>query len=492
VGLTLAFLIFTVGIVGLFILERDRREPRNPALWLPVFWWLMIGSRPVSSWLALVGIGSGASDDLDAQLEGSPIEAVVLSALLLAGLLVLIRRRQRVSALLISAWPLLLYLVYSLSSCLWSPFPEVAFKRWVRQLVAVVIVLIVASDRSPMLAFRRVLFRTGAVLLPYSVMMIRYSPLGRGYDPDGNPMNTGVTTNKNALGLMTFVVMIGIVWGFLQTLRDRQNPRRRQQLIAEGTLIIFGIAVLYMAHSATSLGCFAMGSLLIFLAGQPVFRRSPGRLHVLVVGMAAVVGLSMAFGLDSLILGAMGRDSTLTGRTEIWQAVIPLCPNPLIGTGFDSFWNTYGGHLEGLKGYIAGVTTAHNGYIETYLNLGWLGVFSVSLIILGAYGRAARSFRINPEDGRLMLALVATAAVYSVTEAGFRSLTPSWFILVLAATATAASRRDQSAVSASEPVTAADGMLIHSLDSNQAVLSTFSQRELVRNSKRDSSYRNTF
>jgi len=37
-------------------------------------------------------------------------------------------------------------------------------------------------------------------------------------------------------------------------------------------------------------------------------------------------------------LSTMGRESNLTGRTEIWAAVLPLVPNPAVGAGFESFW----------------------------------------------------------------------------------------------------------------------------------------------------------
>src|SRR2546428_3149771 len=34
----------------------------------------------------------------------------------------------------------------------------------------------------------------------------------------------------------------------------------------------------------------------------------------------------------------MGRGPTLTGRTQIWHLVLSMTTNPLLGTGFESFW----------------------------------------------------------------------------------------------------------------------------------------------------------
>ena len=55
--------------------------------------------------------------------------------------------------------------------------------------------------------------RVGFLLLPASVLFIKYyGDLGRAYNPDGEQTNTGVTTNKNTLGLIVFLVSLGALW----------------------------------------------------------------------------------------------------------------------------------------------------------------------------------------------------------------------------------------------------------------------------------------
>jgi hypothetical protein len=48
VGVTL---VFAVGILALFWLNRDRGTRPSPALWLPVVWMAIGGSRSVTQWL---------------------------------------------------------------------------------------------------------------------------------------------------------------------------------------------------------------------------------------------------------------------------------------------------------------------------------------------------------------------------------------------------------------------------------------------------------
>jgi O-antigen ligase len=109
-----------------------------------------------------------------------------------------------------------------------------------------------------------------------------------------------------------------------------------------------------------------------------------------------------------------------------------VCPNPIVGAGFESFWNGYGKFVtKGLSKYERGLNSAHDGYIEVYLNLGWIGVALIGMLLVSGYFRAQASFRRNPRVGSLMLGLIASTAIYSITEAGFRIMTPTWIALLL-------------------------------------------------------------
>lgn len=427
---TLALLLAAIGIAGLFFLDRDKSVRTSWALWLPVFWVCIVGSRPVSVWLGITPPNLPASE----MAEGSPVDRLVFQIILALGIVVLLVRKRRPISLLRANLLILTYFGYCLLAVLWSDFPDVAFKRWIKAIGDLVMVLIVATGAEPVEALRRLVTRSGFVLLPLSAVLIRYfGNLGRGYDPDGLPMNTGVTTNKNTLGLITFVLSLGAVWNVWRFLRARGQAGRWRHLLAHGIVLAFGVAVLIMADSATSLFCFIVGASLITASQLSIVRRSPGRIH-------AVVGLMALFGTIVLIFGgrgafthALGRQESFTGRTEIWSAVIGAVPNPIIGAGFESFW--LGSRLEevwnGLSQYMH-VNEAHNGYIEVYLNLGLIGLVLIVLLLVNAYRRACATYYRDSTLGGLMLAYVATAALYSITEAGFRMLSPMWIFFLIA------------------------------------------------------------
>jgi hypothetical protein len=249
-----ALFLFAVGIAGLFYLDRDGSIRTSKALWIPVIWLWIVGSRPVSSWLGLSPV-SGDSQLLD----GSPLDRFVFLILLIAGILVLAHRSHRTKVLLRASWPILIFFSYCLLSVLWSDFSDISFKRWTKALGDLVMVLIVVTDAEPRAALKRFFSRTGFILMPASILLIRYfNNLGRTYDAfSGEPANIGVAIGKNILGVTTLVLSLGAVWRVLALLQDSQQPNRGRHLLAQGTLLAFGVALLVMANSATSVACFA-------------------------------------------------------------------------------------------------------------------------------------------------------------------------------------------------------------------------------------------
>jgi exopolysaccharide production protein ExoQ len=431
-GAPLALLLCSIGVAWLFYINRDESVRNSKALWLPVIWLWIVGSRPVSAWFGLGGPSAGA---LASTLDGSPWDAAVFGILMLVGIAVLFNRKKRTSAFLAVSGPIIIYFLYCLLSVGWSPIHGPAFKRWTKAIGDLVMVLLIVTDPQPRVALQRLYSRVGFILLPFSIVLIRYTDLGRGFDPDGNPMNTGVTTNKNTLGLIAFVISLGALWTLRGLLINKDAAYRRRRLLAQWIFLAFGLVILEMAHSATSIACFALGSGLMLATTLRAIRDRPGRVHALSLGIILAGGLMFFSGGDSALSSALGRGTGLSGRSAIWTASLAAAGNPIIGTGFESFWNVNVDKVARLlPGYweIHNLVSAHNGYIQIYLDLGWIGVFLIALILISGYRRAGRAFQRDPELASLMLAYVTTATSYSITEAGFRTLTASWFFLLLA------------------------------------------------------------
>ena len=430
---SVASLICAAAVAGLLYLDRDRTVRTSKALWIPALWIALIGSRSLSTWM-----GVARSSELD----GSPVDAAALGLLLAAALAILIiGRRKRTQTLLAANWPILIYFGYCLISVAWSYHPDIALKRWIKAIGDLVIPLVIITDPQPVAAIRRVVSRIGMVLLPMSVLFIRYyGDLGRAFTKEGLLMNTGVTTNKNSLGLIVLVVSLTALWNVHWLWIHKDEISRWRRLLAQATLLAIGLWVFALANSSTSKACFAIGAFLILVLNRPTFRTRPVTVHVLFLILIVASSLTLLTGGQAGVASALDRESNFSGRTDIWAAVIPAVPNSIVGAGFESFWispnvQVFQRTLLNLGWWPQIAETlneAHSGYIEVYLNLGGIGICLIALVLIGGYRRAIKAFQHEPELASLFLAYIASAVFYSITEAGFRMLNPSWIFLILA------------------------------------------------------------
>jgi len=425
----IAAIACALGIGLLFRLNREGEARTSRALWIPTFWLFIASSRNAAEWLHY-----DPSSDADRYLEGNPLDRAILSAILAFGVIVLISRGRQVVTLLRSNIPILLYFFYCGISVIWSDFPDVSFKRWFRALGDVVMVLIVLSDPDWLAAIRRLFARIGFVVVPVSVLFIRYFPeLGRSYSRSGRPSWTGVGTDKNALGMICLVFGLAAIFRFLQLRKEKKEDgvRKKGPLIAQGALILMTLYLLVQANSATAFACFFLGGGVMVLTQLFRVARNPAVLRLLIATAIVVPVSAMFLGVGSSLVGTLGRDATFTGRTAIWQAALSMVSNPLLGAGYESFW--LGRRLVAVENLIEqGVNQAHNGYIEIYLNLGCVGLVLLSILLVTGYRRIVTAVLAQMQAGYLRLAFFIVAIAYNFSEGGFKMMHPVWITFLLA------------------------------------------------------------
>jgi O-antigen ligase len=446
----LASLFVALGVTLLFWLDRDQEGRTSPALWIPVLWLALLSSRTISQWLGLSPISSASSDQL---VDGSPLDAAGYLVLLAANVVVLFRRRDRFALFVRANWPLALFLLYCGASVLWSDFPFVAFKRWIKAVGDFLMILTVLTDGEPVLALKRLLARVGFVLIPVSILLIKYYPtLGREYSAwTGTAYNLGVATGKNSLGNMTLVFGLATAWRLSQALQGDENSRKPRSLLAQGILLVLILGLFLMANSATAFVCFLMGTVLIAVAS---LRASAWRpvVHMLVTVMLFVVVYGLLIDPQAGLAEMAGRDATLTGRTLLWNQVLSLRVDPLFGAGYESFW--LGDRIEKLwQMNWWHPIQAHNGYLQVYLDLGWVGVGFIAFLMLWGYANIARALRLSLATAQLRVAFFFIAAVYNLTEHGFRQLHPVWvaFLLAIIAVPTTLVHEHQATATSTQP-----------------------------------------
>jgi O-antigen ligase len=412
-------------IAGLFFLDREPGRLTSPALWVPTLWMAIISSRPISMWLHINREVSMA----DRYTEGSPLDAGFYAILIAIAVLTLNRRWPRVKQFLQSNLPVILFFLYCLLSVMWSDAPPIALKRWIKAIGDVMMVLVILTDANPRLAMKRIFTRCGFVLLPLSFLFIYGIPsIGTNYDPQSHVMYyTGVTTFKNLLGVTSLFCALGGLWSFLAALEDKSMPHRSRQMVAHALVFVMGLALIKRADSMTSFSCTLLAGGVMVAASTPWARRKPAAMFIAV---STAVGFSLfALFVAPVLLESLGRNSTLTGRTQIWAAVLAQKTNPFIGTGFESFW--MGDRMLNVWSLSQnGIEESHNGYLELYVNLGWIGLVLLGCLIVTGFRNAMTLFRTDVHEGRLRLALFTAVLIFVNTEAGFRMMSPDWLAFI--------------------------------------------------------------
>ena len=388
----------------------------------------------LSQWLELFGWANlGSANSAGQLLEGSPLDRFFLTALAAIAFVVLAQRRQQVLGILRANGPLIAFILYCGLSTLWSDYTDVAFKRWIKLLSDLAMVLIVLTEREPATAVKRVLTRVGFLLLPGSVLLIKYFPdLGGGWSRWGGFTGyTGVTLSKNELGGICLLFGIGFAWRFVDAYWQPRRKGRMGALLVHGSLAAMALWLLRVAGAMTAFSCFMIVIMLLVLTSFRSFARRRWILHAYVTSVLLVSFLALFAGVGSGLVETIGRDTTLTGRTAVWALVLRMTGNPLFGTGFESFW--LGPRLEKIwQTYWWHPNEAHNGYIEVFLNLGWIGVLLLAILMFAAYRNAMRAYRNDRSTGMLRLAYFIVAVIYNFTESSIREMHPVWLFLLLA------------------------------------------------------------
>jgi exopolysaccharide production protein ExoQ len=423
-----AFILTLAFVVWMF--RRDFRERPNVtrALWIPTLWLFLICSRTVTQWLDLVGISMGGSYE-----DGTPADAVVFSLLIGAGVFVLYRRRVNVAEIVSHNRLLTFFLLYCLISIVWSDFPFVAFKRWIKILGHPIMTLVVFTEPDWEEAIIRLMKRCAYVIAPVSILFIKYFPdWSHENNPYGGPaLLTGITLDKNMMGSVCFILSLFYFWYLLQTLRRERTVERRNELLL--CLFFLGLFawLLYSVHSSTSTVSLAVGiGVMLFLGSRNVDPRYIGTYFI--IGCVVFGLANWLFGLFDMMIDLLGKDPTLTDRTKVWTLVLHVQNSPFLGSGFESFW--LGDRRERIwDEFWWHPIQAHNGYLETYLSLGLVGVGLMLALIVSAFVKGRRSLLAGFDFGRFRLAFVTAFVLYNWTEAAFKATHPVWFVFYIVA-----------------------------------------------------------
>jgi exopolysaccharide production protein ExoQ len=427
----LATFICILLILFLFAKEGRVRPLPSWESWIPLLWIVILGTRPVSYWF-----GTGTEQrELENYLEGSPLDAAILFILIVMGLYILWRRNIDWGEFTASNRCFLAFLFYCGMSVIWSDYTFTSFKRYFKEIGNVIMVMIIVTEEEPAEATRALFARYAYIAIPLSVLFIKYYPdIGRYYNRwTWEPGYSGIATWKNSLGVIAMLSGLFLISDFVDRISGGIRKADKIALLFSVAMILMVIWLLAMAQSSTSLVCFILGTGIFLLLRLPSVK-----MQVNYLGAYSIVGgllcLIVYFYEDifGAIVGAVGRDMTMTGRSYIWTNLLESGTNPLLGSGFDSYWLSHYGQSN-KWGFYYLLNQAHNGYLETYLQLGLIGLCLLLAVIVATGIQLKRDILDERPHGEFFLSLFIVILVYNWTEAAFNKLSLIWLVFIICA-----------------------------------------------------------
>jgi len=321
------------------------------------------------------------------------------------------------------------YLAFAGASVLWAFNPQLSFSRFVLQIMILTsIVLTGLLAKGDMMRGLFLCFAFACVLnIPFVLNQepIFYENLIIGYP--------GYFTFKGYLGECAAIA-------FLLSLRELLHSGWRRAL---GIIVI--VVAIWLVNESKSKGSFGLAMLAPILAWLTLIIGKKMRISPAIVILPIAILyqlLTIIPGLDFLnrISWHVFGNYTLSGRTVIWDFVnYEIGRSPLIGWGYQSFWlvGPNGPSVVDGPGWVKTMPSAHNGYLDTMLDTGYVGFALFVIFIfatLHAIGRVA-----NREPGRawLLLTLALFILLTNMLEtAWMRGMEPLWLLFLIVAAET--------------------------------------------------------
>jgi exopolysaccharide production protein ExoQ len=242
----------------------------------------------------------------------------------------------------------------------------------------------------------------------------------------------GIFSAKNYLGNMAL---------FFLTMAVTYRPRSPLFRALRVSQILFCLVAIAFSRAATSYMLTA-----VYIAYATTLRsvRTLRRKDYFVAFILLLVlfGAVIAFVAwqPDLLFSVLGKDSTLTGRTEIWNAVAgSIAKRPLLGYGYQAFWLGFKGESYRI---ILTVTwalgQAQNGFLDVMLEVGVGGLIIVLLLFGFAVRDAVACLMQSADEAQLRavewyFAIVMLTLIYNLDESFLfepRHLGSLMFVLV--------------------------------------------------------------
>jgi len=300
------------------------------------------------------------------------------------GAYLMARRPASTIDALVRNWYILLLPLYALASTLWSAEPGLSM-RYGAQLLLTFMIGIVIAHRVSAYTFLAISFWT-------SVPIILLSVLFGGARLDGIALGVFAAKNAYATAISMFAIAA------LGVLLAREADRLTRLAGLFGTIISPALLLSAQSSGAIVTTLITVGSFSMFVIGGWLSSYERRGYFTLLFAIFAVISLLVVIfhqQLLTMLLEVFDKDTTITGRTELWEIGSNLISErPFFGLGFQSFWVQNTPDAEELWAYFKiDARTGfhfHNTYISIGVELGLIGIALTAILLFSSLARSVQ------------------------------------------------------------------------------------------------------
>lgn len=314
------------------------------------------------------GGGQGINDDeeLIKPIDFSLQQIIFFVNYLIASLLLIIRWKKAVFTLS-KDWTIWVLMVIALVSVFWSSTPKLTSARSIALVGNCTFGLYLASRYTIREQLKLLGWCFGIVIVMSflcAILIPRYGTMEIGIHAGSW---RGVFVHKNVLGKL--MGLSGII--FMLLALDAKTKRW-----IHWTGLGLSFCLLLLSKSSSS-----MVNFLTVIALIPIYNTFRWRYQLMIPAVIATVTLGgcLSFWLSQnaeILLGSIGKDPTLTGRTDMWPYIMEMVwKQPWLGYGYNGFWNDWdspGAYVWYAVKWLP--PNSHNGFLDLWLDFGLLGV----------------------------------------------------------------------------------------------------------------------
>ena len=280
------------------------------------------------------------------------------------GIVCILLRWRRVLYAVRAAWPLVGLAALAALSTAWSDHPMLTLRRSALLLLSTLFAIYLGErysleEQAQLLAqifcdMIVAIFIFYLIAPPYVIDYVSHPGAWK-----------GLSAYKNAFGQYMAIAVL-----LLLLVRFRQFDWLRYGFL------IAAVGLLYLAKSAASLFCTVLIVALMPLWRLVRVKRKQRPAVYAAVAILLASGMYLLTAHTDRVFYMLGRNSSLTGRTQLWGAAWDaIMKRPLLGYGFESFWASLQGEALDVRigaGWLA--QRSDNGYLDLGLGLGMVGI----------------------------------------------------------------------------------------------------------------------